>query len=185
MRHFLCILLLILVIACGKPTSESVQSATDSLENSQPTDTATLVTITDATPITETPDNEGSNNEADALWESDDQEAEDPLDDALNVYNGEYTLQSSSEAMEGSLTIRYTSGFTFAISITKMVADFCSGTIEGEFSIDEYKTGSFEYDGKPVRVSLTLSGITVEDPERQLGVGTCEYSGTYVNMEGD
>jgi hypothetical protein len=180
---YLSPVLILLAIACGKPTSLS-ESTADSLENSESPDTTTLVTITEGAKITETTDNEGTNNEADALWESDGQEAEDPQNDALTVYNGEYTLQSSSEAESGSLTINYKSGSTFTISITKMVADFCSGTIEGEFSVDEYKQGTFEYDGHPVNISMTLSGITVEDPERQLGVGTCEYSGTYV-MEGD
>jgi hypothetical protein len=181
MRHTL-FFIAVLTLACGKPSTESSSSA-DSV-SSELTDTAKLVTLNDGTQVSETADNEGTNNEADALWESDGQEAEDPQADPLTVYNGEYTLQSSSEAMEGSLKLTYKGASTFTISITKMVADFCSGTIEGEFSIDDYNTGSFEYDGKPVNVNLSLSGITVKDPERQLGVGTCEYSGTFV-MEGD
>jgi hypothetical protein len=177
MRYSLFIIV-ILAVACGKPSTESTSSA-DSV-TAKPTDTVTLVTTTDDTEANET-----SINEADALWESDEtQEAEDPLNDALTVYNGEYTLQSSSEAEEGSLKLTYKSGSTFTISITKMVADFCSGTIEGEFTIDEYNRGSFEYDGHPVEVLLTLSGIEVKDPERQLGVDTCTYSGRFVNLEG-
>jgi hypothetical protein len=178
MKHTALIFLL-LFAACGKPATETEQTAVDTVKIEVPNET--IVTVTEDTTVAE-----GSNNEADALWESEPEEEEGdaPRDDSFNMYNGEYTLQSSSEAEEGSLTLTYQYGFTFTISITKSVADFCSGTIEGELTIDEYKTGSFEYDGKPVHIRFTLSGIEVEDPERQPGVGTCEYSGTYV-MEGD
>jgi hypothetical protein len=173
------LIFLLLLVACGKPTTETEQTAVDTIKIEVPNETAG--TVTEDTTITE-----GSNNEADALWESEPEEegGDPPRDDSFNMYNGEYTLQSSSEAEQGSLTLTYQYGFTFAITITKSVDDFCSGTIEGELTIDDNKTGSFEYDGKPVNIRFTLSGIEVEDPERQLGVGTCEYSGTYV-VEGD
>lgn len=175
------IIILLLPVACGNPKSESATSK-DSL--TQEVADSTTVSITPETKETYQSDDDTTKiNEADALWESDEEVAEDPLNDAMTVYSGEYILQSSADE-EGSLMLTYKSGSNFSITINRRVKDVCSGIVESEFYVDEYMTGVFDYDGHPIEVSLTLSGITVKDPERKTKAGSCAYSGLYV-AQGD
>lgn len=163
------VLIALLAIACGKPSTESEASA-DTLKR----DTTTTANIN------ETSTAQSSEIESDKI---DSPEADEPQNDALMMYGGEYTLDSGSEAENGSsLTLTYKSGSTFTISITKMVADFCSGTIEGEISFDSSNIATFDGGGHPVTVKLVNGKVEVEDPERQLGVGTCDYNGTFLNI---
>jgi hypothetical protein len=166
---YIPLILLLLAVACSKPSTESTASA-DSLKR----DTVSIAIINE-TSASQTPGTESDETES--------QEAEDPINDALMMYGGEYTLDSSSEAEDGSsLTLTYKSGSTFTISITKMVADFCSGTLEAEITFDENNVAKFDGDGHPVTVKLVNKTVVVEDPERQLGVGTCEFNGTFLNI---
>jgi hypothetical protein len=166
---YLPLLFLLLAFACGKPTSQS-ESKADSLQRADSLAAANAA----ETISTQTADSEVVEGEAKSPQ------------NAISFYAGEYALQSSSEAEDGSsLTLTYKSGSTFTISITKMVADFCSGTIESEISFDANNTAKFEGDGHPVTVKLVNGTVEVEDPERQLGVGTCEFNGTFISINAD
>lgn len=167
----------LLLIACGKPTPKS-ESKADSLRLA---DSIAAANANKANPSPQTTESEVA--EGDPEYKS-----EAGHDTSWSMYAGEYTLQSSSEAEAGSsLTLTYVNGSTFTISITKMVADFCSGTISGEVTFDSSYTATFEADGHPVTLTFTEgpTKIEVQDPERQLGVGTCEHNGTFININAD
>jgi hypothetical protein len=181
---YLTLILLLLTFACGKPASESATS-TDSLS----WDTASTVRPVELSTTSENTEYESVESYSDSLGSELEYENEYMVNNAwqgLLSYAGEYVLESSSEAEDGSsLSLTHVDRFIFSISITKMVADFCSGTISGEINLDHFPTATFDGGGHPVTITLKEGKIEVQDPERQLGVGTCDYNGTFVNINAD
>lgn len=182
MRNPLCVLA-ILALACSNTKTESASS--DSL--AWDTTTTTTVVSNESITTSEPADYQTYDAYNDSSLQSEmEYESKNMVNDAWKgvvMYAGEYKLESNSEAEDGStLTLTHIDRFVFNIAITKMVADFCSGTIESEIDLGNFPTATFESAGHPVTITFVDGKIDVQDPERQLAVGLCDYNGTFIRI---
>ncbi len=104
----------------------------------------------------------------------------------LAIYHAEYMLASSSAAEQARMQVRFVGNSTFDFQIDYQVADFCDNSASGSFIIDG-NTGTYAFGGDERALTFTLAdgNINVSDPNGQLGVGTCSFSGDFRRCDGN
>lgn len=106
-------------------------------------------------------------------------------DNPLAIYHAEYMLASSSAAEQARMQVRFVGNNTFDFHIDYQVADFCDNSASGSFTI-EGNTGNYAFGGdeRVLTFSFADGNINVSDPNGQLGVGTCSFSGDFRRCDG-